>query len=404
MSGTQVKWTKVEFDGTAKSFPKYEVQLKAALGIEGWTKVLDEKFKQELPASEHDVLDETKPDEKKRIEARELNAKVVNMIVLGQKSVTMINMIETTKSADWPSGLACEIWSEFRGRFAPEDDIAEMDMEDELAKIRITAKEDPWKVVDKIAVGQIKYSKAISEVRKVAIIIRAGKSHYAQVITATSQLIRRTENRPATSRELLNEMRTQWRIENRGGANEDDTPTEATLASQSKSKFDGVCYNCGEKGHKAKDCPNPKSGNGGGNNKAKFNGNCNFCGRKGHKEADCWDKPENAHKRPKKWKPREQRSEAVVCEVLMPQVEKLRSGDQVPYEFLLTSINTTPENQKDESCARQVVSHEKEKLPNTRPLWSGVRQEVSRRDIVTHNVNLWRVCNELVERNEKTQR
>ena len=75
----------MEFDGTAKSFPRYEVQLKAALGIEGWTKVLDEKFKQELPASEHDVLDETKPDEKKRIEARELNAKVVNMIVLGQK-------------------------------------------------------------------------------------------------------------------------------------------------------------------------------------------------------------------------------------------------------------------------------------------------------------------------------
>ena len=113
MSGTQAKWTRVEFDGTAKNFPKYEIQLKAALGIEGWTRALDQSFKSELPASEITSLVETDEEDKKKMMARSINAKVVNMIVLGQKSVAMINMIETTKNADWPSGLACDIWEEF---------------------------------------------------------------------------------------------------------------------------------------------------------------------------------------------------------------------------------------------------------------------------------------------------
>ena len=96
MSGTQAKWTRVEFEGTAKNFPKYEIQLKAALGIEGWTRALNQSFKSELPASEITSLVETDEEDKKKMMARSINAKVVNMIVLGQKSVAMINMIETT--------------------------------------------------------------------------------------------------------------------------------------------------------------------------------------------------------------------------------------------------------------------------------------------------------------------
>jgi len=151
MSGKEVKWTKVEFDGSAKNFPRYEIQLKAALGMEGMTKALDPAFENELPTLENEVLDEAQSSDKLKIDARKMNAKVVNMIVLGQKSTTMINMIESTKTDEWPTGLAHEIWAEFKARFAPDDDIAEMDMEEDLAKIRIGAKEDPWNVNDNIA-------------------------------------------------------------------------------------------------------------------------------------------------------------------------------------------------------------------------------------------------------------
>ena len=181
--------TKVDFNGKRKDFPKYEVQSKETLGVEGWTQALSSNFDTLLPTAEADVLNPADAEDKKKIDAREMNAKVVNMIVLGQKDVKMINMIETIKTDDWPTGKAHEIWTEMRRRFAPDDDVAEMDMEDALAKIRLGAKEDPWDLNDKIAAVQIKYSHKIADTRKAAIIMRAGKAHYAAIMASTSQVI-----------------------------------------------------------------------------------------------------------------------------------------------------------------------------------------------------------------------
>ena len=222
--------TKVDFNGKRKDFPKYEVQLKATLGVEGWTQALSSNFDNLLPSTEAEALNEADAGDKKKIEAREINAKVVNMIVLGQKDVKMINMIETIKTDDWPTGKAHEIWSEMRRRFAPDDDVAEMDMEDALAKIKLGAKEDPWDLNDKIAAVQIKYSHKIPDTRKATIIMRAGKVHYAAITASTSQMIRMRHSRAAQAKELLAEMHTQWRIERCRDDDGDDEPTEAALA------------------------------------------------------------------------------------------------------------------------------------------------------------------------------
>ena len=69
MSGKEVKWTKVEFDGTAKNFPRYEVQLKAALGMEGMTRALEPAFENELPSLEKEILDESDASDKKKMDA-----------------------------------------------------------------------------------------------------------------------------------------------------------------------------------------------------------------------------------------------------------------------------------------------------------------------------------------------
>ncbi|KAL7560675.1 hypothetical protein ACA910_001357 [Epithemia clementina (nom. ined.)] len=96
---------------------------------------------------------------------------------------------------------------------------------------------------------------------------------------------------------------------------ENGTSTDVSLAGVA---FRGTCFNCKKPGHKATDCPEKKSG---GNNKsadAKSKGNgggggkrktCNHCGKTGHEEASCWNKPENASKKPKWYKPGKGKSE-----------------------------------------------------------------------------------------------
>ena len=78
----QYRLTKVNFNGKKKYFPKYEVQLKATLGVEGWTQALSPNFDTLLPTTEDKTLNAADAGDKKKIDAREINAKVVNMIVL----------------------------------------------------------------------------------------------------------------------------------------------------------------------------------------------------------------------------------------------------------------------------------------------------------------------------------
>jgi hypothetical protein len=109
---------------------------------------------------------------------------------------------------------------------------------------------------------------------------------------------------------LQDAMMTQWRQTHNDVAQ--DEGAEVTL-----SAFDGICYNCQQKGHRANECPqerkngnnnNNRSGRGWRGYKGRGNGGrggqrnhrkaCCNCGKIGHMEGDCWELAENEHKRP----------------------------------------------------------------------------------------------------------
>jgi gag-polypeptide of LTR copia-type len=99
-----------------------------------------------------------------------------------------------------------------------------------------------------------------------------------------------------------------------GGGNGSNVPgvTELLLAmlnqqqKQSAPRNAGtelMCYNCGEKGHRAQGCPNKADPDAVAQTMRSLGVDpCQSCGRWGHSVTKCWNNPSNAHLRPEGWR------------------------------------------------------------------------------------------------------
>jgi hypothetical protein len=115
-------------------------------------------------------------------------------------------------------------------------------------------------------------------------------------------------------------MDMQWRAMGGGGKHDANDDGEIALAAVA---FQGVCFICNKKGHRAHECPNKKAiGNGNGKSNG-YNGNgytgkgicgvargdgpkCGHCGKPNHVEQQCWRKPGNENLKPDWLKKKEQ--------------------------------------------------------------------------------------------------
>ncbi len=94
--------------------------------------------------------------------------------------------------------------------FGLDDDVAVMDMENDLCKIKLHKKKDPKDLLDDIAAVKVWYGCALSSDKKAAVVVRVGKFDYAVVITVTGTTIRAGSNGGATAEELVTEMHKQF--------------------------------------------------------------------------------------------------------------------------------------------------------------------------------------------------
>ena len=102
---------------------------------------------------------------------------------------------------------------ELQGDFNPDDSITETKLELELAlsKLKLTNKKNPRKLLEEIALCEVKYGVPVSDGKKVAELIRLGGKIYGTVIMVT-QMCKKSEKVTCTVKHIVDEMWKQWRI------------------------------------------------------------------------------------------------------------------------------------------------------------------------------------------------
>ena len=126
--------------------------------------------------------------------------------------------------------------------FGPDDNVAVMDMEDDLQKIKLHKKKDPKILLDDIAAVEVQYGCVLLKDKKAAVVVHTGKFDYDAVITVTGTTIRANHARVPTAKELATEIHKQYCIpggRNKEADNDDDVKDGALSANS-----DIECYHC----------------------------------------------------------------------------------------------------------------------------------------------------------------
>jgi hypothetical protein len=241
-----------------------------------------------LPETEVvDITGLSQADQKKVETAFKNNREAVGMWTHAGQSLALMNVVNRTKTREWPSGQAWEIRKSLDESITPKDLPARVKMLSELSLVELKPEEHPKILFEKIEAIQCKYAQEYSTADAIATILRAAPREYAGVIASVhiNKGSNMTENDLKAAMSLT--FRSDIKGKNRGYVDgQSGRQKEVALSNVDGKKETRRCHNCHEKGHIAADC--------------KVVIKCEICGGR-HKTIACFEDPRNAHRRPNNW-------------------------------------------------------------------------------------------------------
>ena len=114
----------------------------------------------------------------KESRAQDLNARGIYALIQALETPELMNKIilEHMRDVKWPGGKFSDMWDDINEDEQPNDVVAEMSMVDDLRKLRLPRTKDPKTLRDAIAAIEVQYEIPLTEVRKTAVVLRAGVS------------------------------------------------------------------------------------------------------------------------------------------------------------------------------------------------------------------------------------
>ena len=121
------------------------------------------------------------------------------------ETAIMMNKIieEQANSTDWPGRKFTRLWEGIQLDEKPDDDAAEFELDEELRKITLLRKNDPKELLAKISAAEIKTGITCTDKKKMAVVLRARKKDYSQVMTVTKTITKHVQKRDPTPREMV---------------------------------------------------------------------------------------------------------------------------------------------------------------------------------------------------------
>jgi hypothetical protein len=268
--------------GKKSKFSMFAVKAKAYLAMKFLGPTLKRTFKNLLPANDQVLLDQNKPKELAMLKSKEMNLHAMNiMTVMLSESDLMLMMIESSKSQDWPDGLAYVLWEKLLRKFKPSDQIAAAKQTVKLYALKLGKDMDPTVLEEKIA--SLGYGIPISKEMKISAVMKAAGKYYSDTIQSKTRAIKRAGG-TVTCDDLIQAMTESFSIH---GNKESDSKNEDNVTLPARSfSFNGNCNICGKQGHKASECCE------------KHKIKCEHYRRTGHKKEFCWKLEANKSKRP----------------------------------------------------------------------------------------------------------
>ncbi len=96
-----------KYSGKKSKYSMFAVKAKAYLAMRFLVLALNQTFKNLLPANDQVLLDQNKPKELAMLKSKEMNLHAMNITtVILSKFDLMLMMVESSKSQNWPDGLA----------------------------------------------------------------------------------------------------------------------------------------------------------------------------------------------------------------------------------------------------------------------------------------------------------
>ena len=102
--------------------------------------------------------------------ALDINTKAIYGLILALQTKDMLNKatLQHSTDFDWPTGKFPDIWKKNCEEENPKDEMAEMDMEDELREIRLGKERNPKEILRDMAAIEAKYKLEIGKEKKTA--------------------------------------------------------------------------------------------------------------------------------------------------------------------------------------------------------------------------------------------